>query len=50
VTVVGRARPPAMAHPVQSAKSKIVPEPDQLQSEPPGPRRRSSTPLEPPGY
>jgi hypothetical protein len=48
VTVVGRARPSTMAHPIRSAKSKIVPEPDQIQSPPPGPRRRSL--LEPPGY
>jgi hypothetical protein len=27
VTVVGRARPSTMAHPIRSAKSKIVPEP-----------------------
>jgi hypothetical protein len=45
VTVVGRARP--AGHPIQSAKSKIVPEPDQIWSEPPG--RRPSL-LEPPGY
>jgi hypothetical protein len=35
VTVVGRARPSTMAHPIRSAKSKIVPEPDQIQSAPP---------------
>jgi hypothetical protein len=32
VTAIGRSRP---TKPVQSGKSKIVPEPDQLQSEPP---------------
>jgi hypothetical protein len=48
VTMVGRARPSSMAHPIRSAKSKIVPEPDQIWSEPPG--RRRSSPLEPPGY
>jgi hypothetical protein len=32
VRVVGRARP---AKPIQSVKSKIVPEPDQIQSRPP---------------
>jgi hypothetical protein len=49
VTVVGRARPSTMAHPIRSAKSKIVPEPDQIQSPPPPGPRRSSL-LEPPGY
>jgi hypothetical protein len=44
VSMVGRSRP---TKPMQSGKSKIVPEPDQLQSAPPGKR---SSPLEPPGY
>jgi hypothetical protein len=44
ITSVGRARP---TKPIQSVKSKIVPEPDQIQSAPPG--RRRSSPLEPPG-
>ena len=43
VRVVGRSRP---AKPIQSVKSRIVPEPDQIQSAPP---RRRSSPLEPPG-
>ena len=42
VSMVGRSRP---AKPIQSVKSKIVPEPDQIQSAPP----RRSSPLEPPG-
>jgi hypothetical protein len=42
VTAVGQSRP---TKPIQ--KSKIVPEPDQIQSPPPGPRRSSL--LEPPG-
>jgi hypothetical protein len=46
VTAIGRARP--TTKPMQTGKSKIVPEPDQIQSPPPG-RRRSSL-LEPPGY
>jgi len=45
ITAIGRSRP---TKPMQSGKSKIVPEPDQIQSAPPGPRR--SSPLEPPGY
>jgi hypothetical protein len=45
VSMIGRSRP---AKPIQSGKSKIVPEPDQIQSAPPGPRRSSL--LEPPGY
>jgi hypothetical protein len=44
VSMIGRSRP---TKPIQSGKSKIVPEPDQIQSPPPG-RRRSSL-LEPPG-
>jgi hypothetical protein len=44
VRVVGRARP---TKPMQSGKSRIVPEPDQIQSPPLG---RRSSPLEPPGY
>jgi len=43
VSMIGRSRP---AKPIQSGKSKIVPEPDQIWSAPPG--RRSSL-LEPPG-
>jgi hypothetical protein len=36
VRVVGRARPGATSKPIQrSMKSKIVPEPDQIQSPPP---------------
>jgi hypothetical protein len=44
VTAIGQARE---IKPAQSGKSRIVPEPDQIQSPPPG-RRRSSL-LEPPG-
>jgi hypothetical protein len=44
VTMVGRVSRPAK--PIQSVKSKIVPEPDQIQSAPP----RRSSPLEPPGF
>ena len=43
VHVIGRS--PQPAKPIRSAKSKIVPEPDQIQSAPP----RRSSPLEPPG-
>ena len=46
VRVVGRA--PQPARPVQSAKSKIVPEPDQGKSERPG-SRPVTGPLEPRG-
>jgi len=42
VQVVGQARP---AKPIRSTKSRIAPEPDQIQSAPP----RRSSPLEPPG-
>jgi hypothetical protein len=42
VTMVGRSRP---TKPIRLAKSKIVPEPDQIKSAPP----RRSSPLEPPG-
>jgi hypothetical protein len=42
VQVVGRARP---AKPIRPMKSRIVPEPDQIQSKP----LRRSMPLEPPG-
>ena len=45
VTMVGRSRP--TKPPIRSTKSAIVPEPDQIQSPPPGPRRSSL--LEPPG-
>jgi hypothetical protein len=45
VTAIGQSRP---TKPMQTGKSKIVPEPDQIQSPPPGPRRRASM-LEPPG-
>jgi hypothetical protein len=45
VRVVGRS--PQPAKPIRSAKSAIVPEPDQVRSEP---ASRRSTPLEPPGY
>ena len=44
VHVVGRAR---AAKPIRSVKSRIVPEPDQVQSEP---ASRRSTLLEPPGF
>ena len=43
VTMVGRS--PRPAKPIQSVKSRIVPEPYQIQSAPP----RRSSPLEPPG-
>ena len=46
VRVVGRARP--SAKPIRSAKSQIVPEPDQIQSERPKPRPVTG-PLEPQG-
>ena len=44
-TMVGRSRP--TKPPIRSTKSAIVPEPDQIQSPPPEPRRSSL--LEPPG-
>ena len=44
VHVIGRS--PQPSKPVQSVKSRIVPEPDQIQSKPPG---RRFSPLEPPG-
>ena len=45
VRVVGRS--PQPARPIRhSMKSRIVPEPDQIQSAPP----RRSSPLEPPGF
>ena len=43
VTMVGRS--PRPAKPIQSVKSRIVPEPYQIQSAPP----HRSSPLEPPG-
>jgi hypothetical protein len=43
VHVIGRS--PQPSKPIRSTKSKIVPEPDQIQSAPP----RRSSPLEPPG-